>query len=76
MPRSAPPIDPTRCPLCGRSNQCAASAALPPEDCWCMSTPISPAALAQIPDSVRNQSCLCPACAALLPLPGADPAPI
>ena len=72
MPHPAAPIDPTRCPLCGRSNQCAVSAALPPEECWCMSVSIAPAALAQIPDSARGQSCLCPACAALTPVPTSE----
>ncbi|MCT9810598.1 cysteine-rich CWC family protein [Acidovorax sp. Be4] len=62
------------CPLCGRSNQCAVSAGTPAEDCWCMTATISPSALAQLPDSARGQSCLCPACAAgATPAPPADP---
>jgi len=68
MHLSMSPVDPTLCPLCGRSNQCAVTAALPPEDCWCMGITIAPAALEQIPDSARSKACLCPACAALAPV--------
>ncbi|MEG0002314.1 MAG: cysteine-rich CWC family protein [Comamonas sp.] len=75
MSRPALP-DPTRCPLCGRSNQCAVMAATPPEDCWCMGASIAPSTLAQIPDSARGQSCLCPACAALKPVPTSTSPPI
>ncbi|UYG50314.1 cysteine-rich CWC family protein [Comamonas endophytica] len=66
MPRVVVPSspDPTRCPLCGRSNQCAISADMPPEDCWCMDATIAPAVLASIPKEALDQSCLCPACAA------------
>lgn len=65
-PSTAAPVrtDPLRCPLCGQSNQCAITAGLAPESCWCMTTDIAPAALAAIPEAQRRQSCLCPRCAA------------
>lgn len=68
----APAADPLRCPLCGQSNQCAITAGLPPETCWCMTGTISPAALEAIPDALRRQACLCPRCAAGQ-FPGASP---
>jgi hypothetical protein len=60
---SAPPPDASLCPLCGRGNQCAIMAGIDPLSCWCMDVPVSPAALARIPEPMRNKACLCPACA-------------
>ncbi|MDR2327291.1 MAG: cysteine-rich CWC family protein [Acidovorax sp.] len=57
-------LDPLRCPLCGQSNQCAISAGLAAESCWCMTADIAAAALAAIPEAQRRQACLCPRCAA------------
>lgn len=37
-----------------------------------MGASIAPSTLAQIPDSARGQSCLCPACAALTPVPTSE----
>ncbi|MEG3001963.1 MAG: cysteine-rich CWC family protein [Comamonas sp.] len=72
-PSTAPvPVDPLRCPLCGQSNQCAITAGLAPESCWCMTADVAPAALAAIPEAQRRQSCLCPGCAAGQ-FPGAAP---
>ncbi|WP_137819844.1 cysteine-rich CWC family protein [Pseudomonas sp. 2FG] len=57
-------LDPTRCPLCGLSNQCTQAdprtAQLP---CWCFSTPIDRAVLDNLPAAVRDLVCLCPNCA-------------
>lgn len=59
------PLPATRCPLCGGSNQCAPAAAGHFDvACWCQSTPISPAALRQVPADLVNKACLCPRCAA------------
>ncbi|RQO80923.1 cysteine-rich CWC family protein [Acidovorax sp. FJL06] len=63
-----PSPSPSCCPLCGRANQCAMAAGRPPESCWCMTTPITPAALAAVPEAQRGQVCVCAAC-------GAAPAP-
>ena len=51
-----------QCPLCGQPNQCAVAQGLPAEQCWCMTTQLSPAALARIPEEERRQRCICPAC--------------
>ncbi|RYF07542.1 MAG: hypothetical protein EOO31_06175 [Comamonadaceae bacterium] len=65
MPRSAPALaDPTRCPLCGRGNQCAMQAGVPASECWCMAATVAPQALAALAPEQRGQACLCPACAA------------
>lgn len=61
---TASPIDPARCPLCGQSNRCAIEAGQPAVDCWCMHTPVAPAALAAVPVEQRGVACLCPRCAA------------
>lgn len=57
------PINPSHCPLCGQPNQCAISAGLPPNSCWCMQTPVSPDALERLPADARGKACICPACA-------------
>lgn len=57
------PLDPSRCPLCGQANQCAITAGLLPESCWCMQTPVSQDALAQLPSEARGKACICPVCA-------------
>jgi len=65
------PIDPTRCPLCGQGNQCAmemekaTGQKQPP--CWCTQATFSAELLARIPDALRNQACVCAACAAKTP---------
>ena len=56
-------FDPTRCPLCGRPNRCVLAAGGEIHDCWCLQTPIAPAALARLPKEERDRRCLCPACA-------------
>ncbi len=56
-------FDPTRCPLCGRPNRCVLAAGGEIHDCWCLQTPIAPAALACLPEEERDRRCLCPACA-------------
>ncbi|MNQ39507.1 hypothetical protein D3C85_531300 [compost metagenome] len=62
------PSDPTRCPLCGQSNQCTqADPAHADQDCWCFAVPINPTALARIPPQEIDRSCLCPRCAQALP---------
>jgi Cysteine-rich CWC len=66
MPAIAP--DPRLCPLCGQANQCAMEiekqTGVPQSACWCSSAAISAELLSQIPEALRNQACVCPACAA------------
>ncbi|WP_367068853.1 cysteine-rich CWC family protein [Oryzisolibacter sp. LB2S] len=40
-----------------------------PAQCWCMSTPVSQAALQRLPQAQRGQACICPQCARPLPVP-------
>lgn len=56
-------IDPARCPLCGAGNRCVVAQGGAAADCWCMQASISTAALARIPESLRDRACLCPRCA-------------
>ncbi|MBA3057194.1 MAG: cysteine-rich CWC family protein [Gammaproteobacteria bacterium] len=61
------PIDPTRCPLCGQSNQCAGQRermtgiAQPP--CWCSQVTFGAQLLARVPEHARHQACICADCA-------------
>ncbi|MBD2836270.1 cysteine-rich CWC family protein [Pseudomonas sp. JM0905a] len=62
------PSDPTRCPLCGQSNQCTqADPTRAGQACWCFTAKIDPAALERIPAQEIDRACLCPHCAQALP---------
>ncbi len=57
----------TTCPLCGAENLCAmererVTGEKQPE-CWCMRTDFTDGVLDRIPESLRNLSCICEACA-------------
>jgi len=53
------------CPLCGGANQCApAKSGSLETPCWCRDVKFDPALLARVPESQRNESCICPRCAA------------
>lgn len=61
------PPDPTRCPLCGQSNQCAgqierSTGSMQPP-CWCTTVQFEPALLARVPSEARRKACICHACA-------------
>ena len=64
------PFNPTRCPLCGRTNQCAleieraTGLAQPP--CWCTQATFEPETMARIPALAQGKACLCPDCAATI----------
>lgn len=55
--------DTSRCPLCGRNNECAIAAGRPAESCWCMTSNIDPDVLASIPDEAQGKVCICADCA-------------
>jgi hypothetical protein len=57
------PKDSTKCPLCGKSNECAVAAGQDAESCWCMTVTMSPGALAAIPAEARGKVCICARCA-------------
>ena len=60
-------VDPRACPLCGKGNQCAmemekaTGQKQPP--CWCTGAAFGADLLARVPDYLRNQACICAACA-------------
>ncbi len=60
-------IDATRCPLCGRPNQCAMETqkrtGVAQPDCWCSQAAFSPELLTRLPAEARRAACICSACA-------------
>ncbi|MFJ2984851.1 MULTISPECIES: cysteine-rich CWC family protein [unclassified Pseudomonas] len=69
--------DNQRCPACGALNQCTlADPRTAAEACWCFAVAIDPAVLQALPAELRDQSCLCPRCAAGASLPANAPTPI
>lgn len=65
--QTIPAADPTQCPLCGQSNQCAmevqraTGVTQPP--CWCSQVRFDATQLSRIPAHARGQACLCATCA-------------
>lgn len=57
-------VDRDRCPLCGGPNGCAIEKGEPAVSCWCMRANIGEDVLASVPLPMREQTCICPACAA------------
>lgn len=58
------PLPNHQCPLCGGPNQCApAKSGDFAVACWCTSVVISQEALDKVPEALRGNACLCPACA-------------
>ena len=70
-------LDPTRCPLCGRPNQCAMETqqrtGVEQPACWCTLIDFSQELLARVPAAARGAACICPACAAAADQPAALP---
>ncbi|RTL02755.1 MAG: hypothetical protein EKK59_01315 [Neisseriaceae bacterium] len=53
------------CPLCGGLNQCVpAQSGSFDQPCWCTQATFSAELLARVPPEQRQQSCICPRCAA------------
>ena len=58
-----PDLDPSKCPLCGRPNECRlASPGAPKIPCWCVEVEIPKALLARVPEALRNRACICRSC--------------
>ncbi len=59
--------DPSLCPLCGQTNQCAMeiekSTQVKQGPCWCTAVTFDAALLERIPEASRGLACVCPACA-------------
>lgn len=62
-----PSLDPTRCPLCGQSNQCVGEVervtGVKQPPCWCNQITFETELLARIPEHARRKACICAACA-------------
>jgi len=60
-------VDPTRCPLCGTPNACAAEVerqtGVAQGPCWCMTTHFDDALMQRIPSDARGVACICARCA-------------
>ncbi len=54
--------DPSRCPLCGVPNGCAAAAGVNAAECWCMKVEITAELLARVPEAAREKACVCAEC--------------
>ncbi|NPC59281.1 cysteine-rich CWC family protein [Caenimonas soli] len=68
MNSSAVIVDATRCPLCGRVNQCALeverTTGLQQPPCWCTRVDFNRELLESLPAESRGLACICQACAA------------
>jgi hypothetical protein len=63
MTRNEDLVDAGRCPLCGEPNdcqRCTTTAYKGP--CWCDKVEVPDAALARVPDELRNRACICRSC--------------
>ncbi len=56
------PVDPTVCPLCGRSNRCARAADPNSTKCWCGQETFPPELLEKVPDDAVRKACICLEC--------------
>ncbi|HEY3853959.1 MAG TPA: cysteine-rich CWC family protein [Verrucomicrobiae bacterium] len=54
-------IDPSKCPLCGKTNNCGIAKGS--KDCWCMIVKIPAHRLLEIPVTHTGKACLCQECA-------------
>ena len=52
-------IDDSICPLCQQSNRCDVQSQ---QGCWCMVTKVPAELLAQIPEYLRGNTCICNTC--------------
>jgi hypothetical protein len=68
MSNPAAILDATRCPLCGRTNQCAMeverATGLKQPPCWCTQVDFNRELLGSLPGEARGLACICQPCAA------------
>ena len=55
-------LDPSRCPLCGESNQCASVADPEATDCWCVGEKFPDELLERVPEVAVRRACICQRC--------------
>ncbi len=60
-------IDQSKCPLCGKSNQCAMEiereTGVSTGLCWCVGLDFNADLLAKLPPEAQGKACICEACA-------------
>ncbi len=60
-------LDKSKCPLCGKSNQCAMEIAqktgVTSGPCWCVGMDFSADLLSKLPPEAQKKACICKACA-------------
>jgi prepilin-type N-terminal cleavage/methylation domain-containing protein/prepilin-type processing-associated H-X9-DG protein len=57
------PPDPSRCPLCGETNDCQLCSPVANKGpCWCLSVELPDKLLARVPAPFRNRACVCRRC--------------
>ncbi len=57
-----PPIETSKCPLCGAPNQCALAADPAATECWCDDKLFPRELLAKIPAEADRRACICQDC--------------
>ena len=71
MSNEAMTVAADRCPLCGRTNQCAMeverATGVKQPPCWCTQVDFSAGVLDRLPAEARGKACICEACARGLP---------
>lgn len=60
--KSVLPVDPSKCPLCGKPNHCAMAADPAAKDCWCGEKKFPRELLEQIPEEAVRKVCICQEC--------------
>jgi hypothetical protein len=55
-------VDPSRCPLCGKPNECEIAEGK--TSCWCFDEVIPVEVLERIPPEAQSVACVCKECAA------------
>ncbi len=60
-------FDKSKCPLCGKSNQCAMeieqNTGVTGDPCWCVGIDFSADLLSKLPPEAQKKACICKACA-------------
>jgi len=56
------PVDPTVCPICGKSNQCERVKCESVENCWCSQIKFSQKLIDKVPEKAKRKACICREC--------------
>ncbi|MEO6974034.1 MAG: cysteine-rich CWC family protein [Rhodoferax sp.] len=59
-------LDPSRCPVCGKPNECAMEVervtGITQPPCWCTQVAFPPSLLERVPMPAQGRACICQAC--------------